>query len=307
MRYIKPLLFTLLLLVLAQSVFAQDYRRRRRNQDDNQQQEQPQNQPQNQPDNQTEPAPQPANQPGILRGSVIDAFEATPLVGATVLIEEIKRGANTDLDGEFNIYELPPGEYMVKVMSLNALPDSQLVTIEAGEVTVMDVKLKPDLKEVDAVEISARKMVNNEAIMLVEQMRSPIVLNGISREEFQRNGDRTAAAAIRRVVGVTVEDGRYLYVRGLGDRYSKVMLQGTEIPSLDPERNAVQTDLFPTAIIENIVVYKTQSADLPGNYSGGLLDIRVRDFPDRFQLSASSSVGLNTQAFNADDFRTFEA
>ncbi|MFW5659150.1 MAG: carboxypeptidase-like regulatory domain-containing protein, partial [Bacteroidota bacterium] len=293
------LVFTL----LGTDVLAQDYRRRRRSESE-EQNAQPAEQPR------TTPADANTNPPeiqttGILRGSVIDAFEVEPIIGATVQIMSLKRGANTDIDGVFNLYDLPPGAYLVKVSSISNAPDSQLVTIEAGKVTTLDIKLRPNIQELDAVEISARKLVNNEAIMLVEQMRSPLILNGISREEFRRNGDRSAAAAMRRIVGVTVEDGRYLQVRGLGDRYSKVMLQGAEIPSLDPERNAVQMDLFPTSIIENMIVYKTQNADLPGDFSGGLLNISLRDFPDRFQLSVRSSVGLNTQAFNADDFLTY--
>lgn len=244
---------------------------------------------------------------GILRGSVIDGETGESLIGATILLPEAQKGANSDLDGKFEIRGIQPGTYQVKVSYVGLQTQTfDAVSIQAGEVTRLEVKLLPEITETPAIVIETRAITNSEASMLTEQRQSAVVLNGISSAEVSRNGDSNAASAIRRVAGITVEDGRYMYVRGLGDRYSKVMLNGAVVPSLDPERNAVQMDLFPANLIQSMVVYKTFSPNMPGDFSGGLLDIRLHDFPDEFTLNFSSSVGYNTNATFNDDFLTYE-
>ena len=101
-----------------------------------------------------------------------------------------------------------------------------------------------------------------------------------------------------------VEGGKYVYVRGLGDRYSKTALNRAEIPGLDPNRNTVQMDIFPSALIDNMVVYKTFSQKLPGSFSGGYVNIKTKDFPDRYTFQASASLGFNEQATFNSDFLT---
>ncbi len=119
---------------------------------------------------------------------------------------------------------------------------------------------------------------------------------------MSKSGDSDVASAVKRVTGVTVQDGKYIYVRGLGDRYSKTTLNGSSIPGLDPNRNTVQMDLFPTNLIDNILVYKTFSPHLPGDFSGGYVDIVTKDFPDELLFNVSASLGYNTNATFNDNF-----
>jgi len=103
-----------------------------------------------------------------------------------------------------------------------------------------------------------------------------------------------------------VEGGKYIYVRGLGDRYSKTTLNGANIPGLDPNKNTVQMDLFPTNLIDNILVYKTFSPNLPGDFTGGYVDIATKDFPTVKTISLNASVGYNTLATFNSNFLTYE-
>jgi TonB-dependent receptor len=135
---------------------------------------------------------------------------------------------------------------------------------------------------------------DNEAALLTMQRKAGQVMDGISSRQFSLNGDDDAAAAIKRVTGVSVEDGKFVYVRGLGDRYSKTSLNRAEIPGLDPNKNSVPMDLFPSNLINNLIVYKTFSPDIPANFSGGYINISTKEFPEQFTLQLSGSLGYNT-------------
>ena len=98
-------------------------------------------------------------------------------------------------------------------------------------------------------------------------------MDGISSASFRRVGDSNLSSAMNRVTGVTIQGDKYVYVRGLGDRYTKTSLNGMIIPGLDPDRNDVQVDLFPTGVLENVIVYKTFTPNLVGDFAGGLVNI----------------------------------
>ena len=111
---------------------------------------------------------------------------------------------------------------------------------------------------------------------------------------------------MKRIPGVSVSGGKYVYVRGLGDRYTKSLLNGVDIPGLDPDRNTMQMDIFPTAVINNIIVHKTFSAELPADFTGGAIDIEIKDFPDKKQSIISLGVGYNPNAHFNRDYLTYE-
>ena len=148
----------------------------------------------------------------------------------------------------------------------------------------------------------ANKGGNN--YILNAKKESASLLDGISSKEISRGGDSDVAGAVKRVTGVTVEGGKYVYVRGLSDRYSKTLLNGAVIPSLDPRRNAVQMDIFPTAMIDNVSIYKSISPELPGDFAGGLIDINTKDYPEDLNVVVAASLGYNTNATFNNEFFT---
>ena len=241
-------------------------------------------------------------QTGILRGKVIDAETGEELIGAAVVVTGTTKGTITDFDGNYTLPGLTPGTQSITIQYVSY--ESQVfndVVIHDGEVTVLDVNMGQSVIAVQEVEIVARARQRTEASLMVMQRKSATVLDGISAQQISRLGDSDAASALRRVTGISVEGGKFVYVRGLSDRYSKTTLNGAEIPGLDPNKNAVQMDLFPSNLIENMIVYKTFSPDLPGDFTGGNVDIVTRDFPSRFTLQFSASYGFNPRVnFNKD-------
>lgn len=241
-------------------------------------------------------------QTGTLRGRIIDAETGESLIGATVMVTASTKGTITDFDGNYTLAGLDPGIYSITVQYVSYEPQVfPEVAVAAGEVAVLDVNLGQQLLDIEEVQVAARQRQRTEAALQVMQRKSATVIDGISAQQISRLGDSDAAAALKRVTGISVEGGKFIYVRGLSDRYSKTTLNGAQVPGLDPNKNAVQMDLFPANLIENMIVHKTFSPDLPGDFTGGIVDIITRDFPSRFTLQFSASLGYNPQVhFNKD-------
>ncbi len=239
---------------------------------------------------------------GTIRATVIDSETGEALIGSTVIIEGTTVGGATDLDGKTAINNLDAGTYTL-IASYVSYQTQKIegVEVKDGDVTVLNIRLQPESIGLEEIVVTAEALKDNEAALLTMQRKAGLVLDGISSAQFSKVGDSDAASAIRRVTGISVEGGKYVYVRGLGDRYSKTTLNNAEIPGLDPNRNTVQMDLFPTNMIENMVVYKTFSPELPGSFTGGFVNIETKDFPDEFTMQLSGSLGYNSNAtFNAD-------
>lgn len=241
-------------------------------------------------------------QQGYLRGTIIDKEYNEPAINAVVEVEGSDAQALSDFDGNYSL-SLPPGKYRVKYSSFgyqSVIVDG--VEITAGEVTIMDAQLDASGTELDVVEVTAAVQRNSEVGILLERKNTSNVMDGLSSQTFRRVGDGNLSAAIGRVTGVSVQDGKYVYVRGLGDRYTKTTLNDMTIPGLDPDKNSVQIDIFPTKTLENVMIYKTFSSNLYGDFTGGLVNVETKSFPER--ATTQISVGgtyIPAMHFN-DDF-----
>ncbi|MGH8286419.1 MAG: TonB-dependent receptor plug domain-containing protein, partial [Steroidobacteraceae bacterium] len=139
-----------------------------------------------------------------------------------------------------------------------------------------------------------------EVVIRGENIPEPMVTTAeissfLLPEDLQRQGDDTAAAALRRVTGLSLNQGKFVYVRGLGERYSSALLNGSALPSPEPLQRVVPLDLFPSNIIENVLVQKTYSAKYPGEFGGGLIDMQTVAVPDKPFLTVSFSTGGDTE------------
>jgi len=247
------------------------------------------------------------SQSGIIRGTVFDANTGEYLPGVTIYIESISHGTITDLDGKFNL-QAAPGTYDLKVsfISYDPIIISGL-KVESDEVTLINnVGLKEATFEIASAVVTAKAIRNTETALLALKHKSPNVFDGISAASLRKTGDSDAASSIKRVTGVSVFNGKYVYVRGLGDRYTKTILNGVDVPGLDPDRNTIQMDIFPTNIIDNIIVHKSFSAELPADFTGGVVDIELKDFPEEKKGTISISAGYNPSYHFNSNYLTYE-
>ena len=246
-------------------------------------------------------------QKGTLRGSVSDRESGETLIGAFVTVEGTTTGTVTDLDGNFSL-DLPAATYTINVSYVSYAPTIiENVIIKSGDVTVLEQVLLSqkgaDLKE---IVISAEAIRTSELSLMNMKKNADALLDGISSAQFKKVGDATAVEAAKRVTGVSVEDGKYVYVRGLGDRYTKTTLNQTEIPGLDPDRNSLQMDIFPTNLIDNIVVAKNFTADQPADFTGGLLNVETKSFPEKKMFNVGISTSYNPDMHFNSNFLTYD-
>lgn len=199
-------------------------------------------------------------------------------------------GTTTDFDGNYSL-ALDPGTYTIEISFISyatqTFPD---IEVTPGEVTMIDAVLSTAASELTEFEVVSEVRRNNEVAILMDMKNASSVTDGLSSQTFRKMGDSDLSGAIKRVTGVTVQGGKYVYVRGLGDRYTKTTLNGMSLPGLDPDINAVQIDIFPTSVLENVAVSKTFAPNLDGDFTGGLVNVVTKSFPD--QKTTQVSAGL---------------
>lgn len=239
---------------------------------------------------------------GTLTGLIVEESSGEEMIGVNVFIPSLSTGGTTDINGRYSI-RLVPGSYTVEFSYVTYQKVIiEEVQISGGEVTRLDLSMRESNEELDEVVVSARRVENNEVSLLRLQRKSLSVQDGISSEEMSRIGFGNSAESVRQVTGASVEDGKYVVMRGLGDRYSIASMDGITLPASNPYRNSASLDLIPTSMIDNVVVKKTFSPDLPGNFSGGAVDVTTQSLPDQYYLSLSTSVSYNDQTTFSDNF-----
>jgi TonB-dependent receptor len=257
-------------------------------------------------------------QKGKIRGTVIDDSNGEAMIGANVVVNKVSAdnqeiidgnltGAVTDLDGQFTI-PVEAGTYNVKIsfVTFQAMT-IQGVVVKEGEVNILgEIRLKEEKSELQEVVVTAKAIRTTEAALMTVKKKAPGMMDGISSAKFKLIGDATAVEAVKRVTGVSIEGGKYVYVRGLGDRYTKTTLNGMDVPGLDPDRNSLQMDIFPTSLIDNMIVSKSFTADLPADFTGGIVNVETKDFPDEKIMDVSFGIGFNPSMHFNSDYLSYE-
>lgn len=236
----------------------------------------------------------PALAQGTIAGTVTDGTFGERLPGANVLVVETATGAATDLDGAFRIARVPAGTYTVRVSFIGFETQTVAgVVVRDGETARLDLVLTTGSLGEVVVEAEAIQATNTEASLLAVQARAPAVLDGISAQQIRRAPDATSGEALRRVTGVTLSGGRFVFVRGVPERYSGTLLNGTPVASTEPDRRAFAFDLIPANLLRSVLVVKTATPDLPGDVAGGVMLLETVDFPEQFTGAVSVSGGVN--------------
>jgi outer membrane receptor protein involved in Fe transport len=233
---------------------------------------------------------------GVVAGTVFEAQTGRPLPNVKITIEGRAAAFVSDTAGKFQ-FALPPGTYKLKFELDNYAPsevsDVSVVADEAVDASAV-LSNKSIVTTVDVVEKITAAASSAEAA-LVERKLAAVVSDSISKEEISGGTASDAAGAVQKVTGVSIVDNGYVYVRGLGERYSSTMLNGAMIPTTEPEKRVVPLDLFPAQLIESVRILKTYTPDLPAEFSGGLVQMHTVEFPTRFTLRFATSVGGNTR------------
>ncbi|MYH20232.1 MAG: outer membrane beta-barrel protein [Gemmatimonadetes bacterium] len=234
---------------------------------------------------------------GRISGTVVDAETGDPLIGATVVVVGLELGAMADLEGTYLIRNVPAGLHAVQVSMIGyAAKRITEIQVEPDQVSRIDITVEQELIVADVVEVTARSLENTEASLLKQRQNALSISDAISAEDISRGAQGDVAAAMTRVTGASVVDGKYVYIRGLGERYSTAQLNGTSLPNADPNSKSVQMDIFAANLLDNITTEKTFTPDKPGNFTGGSVNVKTKSLPESFTMSFSSSTKYNTQS-----------
>ena len=230
-------------------------------------------------------------------GIVVDSETDVPLTEVTVRVADTDIRVTTDETGAFSL-DLPTGRYRIQATAqfYNAytIPEFEVKTGETPEPIRM--LMVPQVVKLDAIKMPVQLSQASERGLLEQRMRSSGIEDSISIEEINRLPASSAGEAIKRVTGVSIVGGRYVFVRGLGERYSNTLLNNVEIPSPEPNRRVVPMDIFPASLLASLQTVKTFSPDQPGGFAGGSVQVFTKDFPEELTMSLSMSTGFNTQA-----------
>lgn len=244
-----------------------------------------------------DPSRAPAAGKGVVWGVVTDAKTKEPVIDAQVTVVGTKIKAIADFDGRYRL-ELSPGTYELRVFyQLYKTQRLQNVRITAGKVDQVDVALPAEETQQEiVVEVEADPDRASAAAQTLIRKNAAAVGDAVSAQEIAKTPDRNAADAARRVVGATVVGQRYVFVRGLGERYTNALLNGTPLPSPEPDKQAVPFDLFPTSVLSDLTIIKTFTPDMPGDFTGGSVRVTTRELPEKLQVQGTFSVGFNTES-----------
>jgi outer membrane receptor protein involved in Fe transport len=231
---------------------------------------------------------------GRVVGKVIDAERGTPISGARIVVVGTTMVTSTKVDGRFAIANVPAGAISLRTAMIGYAPKTVTdVIVTEGGVTTQDVSLSSQAVQLEELSVTAEVEQGSVNSAVDEQQQSVGIVSAISAEQMSRSPDGEAAAVLQRMSGATLQDGKYLNMRGLGDRYTQASLNGARIPSPEPERKVVPLDLFPAGLLEGITTSKTFTPDQAGDFAGGAVNIKTREFQGRRYLAFSLSAGFN--------------
>ena len=240
---------------------------------------------------------------GSIRGTVLDAVTAEPLVGTTIIIEGTNMATVADIDGTFTISNITPGRVVITAQYLGYEVFRETVTVEPERVVTMQIPLRSDGINLENVVVVAQINNESENVLLSGQREALAAIQSVGAAEMSRKGIGNAQAAVAQVSGISKQEGvKNVFVRGLGDRYNATFLNGFPLPSEDPEYKNIALEFFGSDVIQNIGVSKVFGAHNNGDVGGAVIDIRSKELVGAKALSLSLDGGVNSEAVGTDDF-----
>ncbi len=244
-------------------------------------------------------------QTGSIYGVVHDQESGEEIVGANVFLVGKTQGASTDLDGKYSIKNVEPGLYSVRVSYVGyAAKTVTGLSVKSGESIQLDVNLSQDSYKTEEITITAARVIATEAAILAERKKASTIGDGISADQVKRTPDATSGDALKRITGISVVDNKFVFIRGVTDRYNQTTLDGASVASTESGKKGFSFDLVPANLLENMVVVKSATPDLPGDFSGGLVQINTLDFPDRPVVKVGLSSSYNSKTTSRDILRS---
>ncbi len=230
-----------------------------------------------------------------IRGLVTDQATGETLPGVKITLEGTQKITLTDFDGKFNFNGIPEGNY--SITAKYATYTTKTITdvgVKTGEPTILNIAMGSAVSEQQEVVVTATMKKESNSALLLAQKNATTVSDGISAESIKRTPDRSTSDVLKRISGASIQDNKFAVIRGLNDRYNAAYINGAPLPSSESDRKAFSFDIFPANMLDNLVIIKTATPELPGEFAGGIIQINTKSIPeDNFQ-TISIGGGYNT-------------
>lgn len=242
-------------------------------------------------------------QTGSISGTITDAKTKEAIIGGSVLIQGTQIGTSTDLEGNFAIKNLKPGTYTLQISYIAyqtaIVPD---IVVEVDKISDIKIEMQEEAGTLEEVVITGERSMNTDMSIVRAIRESKLVVSGISAEQIVKLPDTDAAQVAQRVPGVTIVDNRFVMVRGVPERYNQVMINDAIAPSTEIDRRSFSFDLIPSSSIDQMLIYKSGMAELPGDFAGGVIRMVTKEASDEeytsFGFNTGYRVGTSFQNFN---------
>lgn len=218
-------------------------------------------------------------QNGTLLLDLFSSETKKKIANATIYVKGLNTEAKSNIKGSVTL-ELPAGKHTLSIIHPDYSVQTLNVEVKPKEIVSKQIALSPASMELDEFVVLAPHIEGSVEASISEERNSDAVGNVLGSEEFSKSGDSSVASALKRVSGITIVGGKYVYVRGLGDRYSSVLLNGLNIPSPEPNKRVVPLDIFPTSVVQSITIQKSYTSDIPASFGGGTVLIKSKGIPE---------------------------
>jgi len=236
---------------------------------------------------------------------VLNGETNAPLAGASVILEGGSKGASTDVEGRFFLPVKRGQTYHLKISSVG-FATKNLENITPGDNAVyLEIVLQRSDNSLQQVVVTTNIRKESVASLYTAQKNNSAISDGISADIIKRSPDKNAGDVLKRVSGASVQDNKFVVIRGMNERYNVSLLNNSVLPSTEADKKAFAFNILPASLVDNLIIYKAATPDLPGDFSGGAVKVMTKDYPTRRISELSVSIGYNSLTTNKNFYKGY--
>ncbi len=229
-----------------------------------------------------------------IKGKLKDKANNETIIGATILVAGTSIGTTSDFDGNFELKQVPVGKQELVVAYVGYKKLMKTYDLSPATVINEEIILEEESTVLADVVVVGRVNKQNAIAISMLQQKSPGMITGISNDDIKKAPDKTTSDVLKRVSGASIVDQKFVIIRGLADRYNNALLNGNLLPSTEPDKRSFSFDLFPSSVLSNLVIFKTATPDLPGEFAGGIVQVNTKEVSEEPFVEFSIGTGINS-------------
>lgn len=234
-----------------------------------------------------------------IKGKVYDAVSKEQLVGAEITVTPINKKHVSTVDGGFNFKNVADGKYRVRISYIGYKTFDTTITLEDSKTINLNCYIRPVVADISEVTVSSYGNGNSDKYAIRKEQLAPSIMNIVSANAISISPDVTVANVMQRMSGVSIDrnnsgEGQHVIIRGMDKKYNTTLINGVKIPSPDPKNRYIPLDIFPADMVDRIEVVKSLTPDMEGDASGGVVNLVMKNAPDKLKVDGGFGTGYST-------------